>query len=169
MKYPICLLACDIDVPMNVGSLFRIADALGVEKVFFCGSSVMPPNSKIRKTSRATEKHVAHEYVPDPMLLIERLRQQGYRAISLEITSASVDIADFDVAPNDRICLLLGSESTGIPQALLEASDASLQIPMLGHNSSMNVSAACAIAVYELTRRLESPLSQSAPSGGGSR
>ena len=154
-SFPICLLACDIDVPMNVGSLFRIADALGVEKIFLCGSSLMPPNTKIRKTSRATEKYVAHEYTPEPMLLIERLRQQGYRIISLEITSASVDIADFDIAPNDRICLLLGSESTGVPQALLDASDASVHIPMLGHNSSLNVASACAIAIYEFTRKMD--------------
>ena len=55
-KYPVCFLAHDVDVPMNIGSLFRIADALGVEKIYLSGTSLVPPNAKIRKTSRANRK-----------------------------------------------------------------------------------------------------------------
>lgn len=153
-KYPLCYLAHDIDVPMNVGSFFRIADALGVEKIFLTGTSVVPPNAKLRKTSRATEKYVDYEYQDDPLLVIERLKGLGYRIISLEITSGSVDLRAFPVRTDDRICLILGSEKTGVSQALLDASDAAIHIPMLGHNSSMNVANACSIATYELTRCL---------------
>jgi len=48
-KYPVCFLVHDMEVPMNVGSLFRIADALGIEKIYLSGSSPSPPNSKIKK------------------------------------------------------------------------------------------------------------------------
>lgn len=57
-KFPVCLLAHDMDVPMNVGSLFRIADAFGIEAVYLSGSSPVPPSDKIKKTSRSTEKFV---------------------------------------------------------------------------------------------------------------
>lgn len=152
-KYPICYLANDIDVPMNVGSFFRIADALGVEKIFLTGKSIIPPNPKIKKTSRATEKYVEYEYQEDPILVINNLKSLGYKIISLEITSASVDVKDFYFSNEEKICLILGSENSGVCQELLDVSDTSIHIPMLGNNSSMNVANACSIATYELTRR----------------
>lgn len=152
-KYPICYLAHDIDVPMNIGSFFRIADALGVEKIFLTGKSLVPPNPKIKKTSRATEKYVEYEYQEDPALVLNNLKGLGYKIVSLEITSSSFDLKDFHFSNKEKICLILGSENSGVSQELLDASDASIHIPMLGNNSSMNVANACSIATYELTRR----------------
>jgi tRNA G18 (ribose-2'-O)-methylase SpoU len=138
---------------MNIGSFFRIADALGVEKIFLTGKSLVPPNPKIKKTSRATEKYVEYEYQEDPALVLNNLKGLGYKIVSLEITSSSFDLKDFHFSNKEKICLILGSENSGVSQELLDASDASIHIPMLGNNSSMNVANACSIATYELTRR----------------
>lgn len=73
--HPICYLAHDIDSPDNIGSLFRIADALGVERIFLTGRSPTPPNSKIKRTSRSTEKYVEYSYCEDPILVVESLRK----------------------------------------------------------------------------------------------
>lgn len=154
-KYPICFLAHDIDVPMNIGSFFRIADALGVERIYLTGRSVVPPNAKIKKTSRSTEKYVPHTYEEDPFPLLDKLKGAGYTIVSLEITSNSIDIADFEVPEGEKICLVLGAENEGICAGILELSDLTVHIPMLGINSSMNVAAACAIATYEIARRFE--------------
>ena len=154
-KYPVCFLAHDIDVPMNVGSFFRIADALGVEKIYLTGNSVTPPNAKLRKTSRASEKYVEYGYEKDPLTVVGQLKTQGYRIVSLELTTASVDIKQFTVTPDEKICLILGAENSGVCQALLDVSDICIHIPMLGNNSSMNVANACSIATYEITRRFE--------------
>ncbi len=131
-KYPICFLAHDIDVPMNIGSLFRIADALGVERIYLSGTSPVPPNSKIRKTSRATEKAVPFTYEKNPAEIIKSLKKSGYRIVSLEITSASVDILDMSIPEHAKVCLVLGSESTGVNQELLDLSDLTVHINMLG-------------------------------------
>ncbi len=92
IKYPLCFLAHDIDIPMNIGSFFRIADALGVEKIYLSGNSPIPPNSKIKKTSRSAEKYVPFLYKKDPAELIRELKSSGYKIVSLEITSDSIDI-----------------------------------------------------------------------------
>ena len=152
-KYPLCFLGHDIDVPMNVGSLFRIADALGVEKIYLSGTSIVPPNRKIKKTSRSTEKYVQYVYEKDPVRIIESLKHSGYTIISLEITSSSIDIKNLDISKNEKICLVLGSENAGVNQALLDLSDITIHIPMLGKNSSMNVAMACSIAAFEITRQ----------------
>jgi len=154
-KYPVCLLVHDFDVPMNIGSLFRIADAFGLEKIYLTGSSLVPPNNKIKKTSRSTEKHVAYSYENDPVHVIEKLKSEGYTIISLEITSTSIDITELKISQNEKICLVAGAESKGVSQELLDASDKTVHIPMLGINSSMNVATACAVATFEIIRRYE--------------
>jgi len=153
-KYSLCFLAHNIEDPMNIGSLFRIADALGVEKIFLSGSSLTPPNSKIKKTSRSTEKYVSFSREENIFALVKRLKSEGYKIISLELTSASIDIKDLSISAGEKICLILGSESSGVCQELLDVSDKTIHIPMLGKNSSMNIATACAIATYEITNKL---------------
>lgn len=152
-KYPVCFLAHDIDVPMNIGSLFRIADAFAVEKIYLSGSSPLPPNDKIKKTSRSTEKYVPYSYENNPLDIVRGLKASGYTVISLEITSSSIDIRKLSLAADEKVCLIVGSESGGVSQALLDVSDSTIHIPMLGQNSSMNVATACSIATFEIIRR----------------
>ncbi len=151
---PLRLLAHDVGIAANVGALFRLADALGVEHVHLSGASPVPPDPKIRKTSRSAERHVAWSYDADPLAVVAALKGQGWRVVSLELSTRSVALDTLPVAPGDRVCLVLGAEDAGVCQALLDASDATVHIPMRGHNSSMNVAAACAIATYEIARRL---------------
>lgn len=153
-QFPLVLLAHDVEVHLNIGSLFRIADALGLEKICLSGKSPAPPNPKIRRTSRACEQFVAFEYASEPMHFVQHYRAAGYRIISLEISSQSRDLSDFRLPPDSRVCLILGAENAGVSQALLDASDEAVHITMRGQNSSMNVANACAIACYQLVQQL---------------
>lgn len=153
-RHALCLLAHDVQRPANVGGLFRIADALGAEKLFLTGRSSTPAHPKARKAARTTEQRVPFVQTEDPLAVVAALKQAGYRIVSLEISSASIGIEQLPIAPGDRICLVLGNESAGVCQALLDASDATVHIPMHGENSSMNVASACAIAAYVITTRL---------------
>ncbi|MEW9624270.1 TrmH family RNA methyltransferase [Rhodanobacter geophilus] len=153
-KHPLCLLAHNVRRPANVGGLFRLADALGVEELILTGSSCTPPHPKLRTAARHTEQRVPYVHAEDPLPVVAGLKAAGYRIIGLELTSASIALDQLRVAPGERICLVLGNESAGICQALLDAADATVHIPMLGHNSSMNVASACAIATYVITRKL---------------
>ena len=159
---PLRFLAHDVGIAANVGSLFRIADALGVEHVHLTGASPLPPDPKIRKTARSAERHVAWSHAADPLQAVAALKAQGWRVVSLELSTQSVALQDLAVAPGDRICLVVGAENVGVNQLLLDVADATVHIPMRGHNSSMNVANACAIATYEIARRLSAP-----GSGGG--
>ena len=151
---PLRLLAHDVDIALNVGALFRIADALGVEHLHLSGSSPVPPDPKIRRTARSAERHVAWSYAADPLATVAALKAQGWRVVSLELSTRSIALDDLAVAPGDRLCLVVGAENAGVCQALLDASDVTVHIPMRGHNSSMNVANACAIATWDIARRL---------------
>lgn len=152
VKFPVRVLADDFDVPMNVGSVFRLCDALGVEKLYLTGTSPSPSNRKVIKTARSTEHYVEHEYGVDPVAVVHDLKHSGYTIIGLEITSDSVDLRSMDFSRMEKICLIIGAEGTGIKQALLDCCDVTVHIAMRGMNSSMNVATACAIALYEITK-----------------
>lgn len=158
LKYPVVLLADDISSALNVGSLFRLADALGIEHIYLCGDTPVPPDNKIRRTSRSTEEHVAFTHLRSAKELVQQLRDTGYTIISLELSIASTDLRQLSLKNDTKVCLVLGSESSGISQELLDGSDSTVHIPMLGNNSSMNVVTACAIACYEITGQLQANL-----------
>ena len=152
---PLRLLAHDLALAANVGALFRLADALGVERLYLSGTTPRPPDVRLRKAARATETHVPWEAGADPLATVAALRAEGFRIVSLELTTGSVDLRCLALGRGDRVCLVVGAEDTGVSQALLDASDVTVHIPMRGHNSSMNVASACAIAVHEIGRQLE--------------
>ncbi|GAB2877797.1 TrmH family RNA methyltransferase [Microbulbifer echini] len=156
ITHSLCYLATDIRTPSNIGGLFCIADALGVENVYLAGTSLVPPNSKIRKISRATEQHVPHLYAENALSTALQLQAQGYRIVCLEITACSLALSQAPIAKGDRVCLVLGAEKDGVAKELLEIADMTVHIPMYGVNSSMNVTSACAIASYELIRKMAS-------------
>ena len=151
---PLRLLAPDVGLASNVGALFRLADALGVEHLHLAGASPVPPDPKIRKTSRSAERHVAWSHEADPLATVAALKAGGWRVVALELSTTSVPLDALAVAPGDRVCLVVGAEAHGVSQALLDAADATVHIPMRGHNSSMNVASACAIALHAIARQL---------------
>ena len=155
-KFPLSIIANDFNSTANAGSLFRLCDALGVEKLYLCGNTAVPPNSKINKTSRSTEKYVDYEYFDNAKTLLDKLKASGSFIISLEITSSSIAINSDEFAKyishKSPACLILGSENTGVSEDLLSLSDITVHIPMYGNNSSMNVISAASIACFEITR-----------------
>ena len=136
-----------------MGSLFRTADAFGVEKLILCGEHIVL-GRKMAKTSRATEKVVNYEISESASNVVSNLKTQGYQIISLEITNSSQSIHAFTFSKEKPIVLVVGDENFGVSEAILKNSDASIHIDMFGQNSSMNVVQATNIALYEITKQL---------------
>lgn len=150
--FPITLVCDNINKAPNIGSLFRIADAFGVEKILFCGTDI-PIGRRMTKTSRATEKVVPYEIHDSALSTIENLKTKGYHILSLEITSESTPIHSH-IFSNEPIAVVIGDENHGVSTSILEQSNSIVHINMFGLNSSMNVVQATSIALYEITKRL---------------
>src|SRR3990167_6491181 len=58
----------------NIGGLFRLADALAMEKIYLCGMTDTPPNHKIKKASIGTYKIVPWEYAENTLEVIKKLK-----------------------------------------------------------------------------------------------
>ena len=152
-KFPITLVCDHVTNAPNIGSLFRIADAFGIEKLILCGEHI-PLGRKMMKTSRATEKVLNYEILDDASEVIKHLKKQDYQIISLEITSTSQPIHTVEFSKEKPIALVIGDENFGVSETILNHSDAIIHIDMFGQNSSMNVVQATNIALYEMTKQL---------------
>ena len=144
----IILLAHNIRSLWNVGSFFRTADAFAVEKIYLTGYTATPPRREIAKTALGADEWILWEYEKDPMKLIEKLKNDGWRIVGLEITDQSQDITHYH--PTEKICLIVGHEVTGVPKEILSLCDDVVHIPMLGKKESLNVSVATGIALERL-------------------
>ncbi len=151
--FPIILVCDNVTNSSNIGSLFRIADAFGIEKVIFCGETI-PLGRKLTKTSRATEKVVRFKISDSASEIVSALKKQEHTIISLEITNNSLPIHTFQFSKEKPIALIVGDENFGISEEVLKLSDAIIHINMFGKNSSMNVVQASNIALYEITKQL---------------
>ncbi len=144
------ILLCDrISDVRNVGSIFRIADAARLEKIYFYQSDINFSNKKMVKVARSTNKYVEYEMINQ----LERVKELAvkYEVIALDKTSESIDYTKFERKETDKkILLILGSEQFGVQEDLLNLVTESIHLPMLGVNTSMNLSVATGIAVFHL-------------------
>lgn len=152
--FPITLVCDQIVFQPNIGSLFRIAEAFGVEKIIFIGKNLALTPRKIGKTSRSTHLMVPYEVIETPEAAIAHFNDNDYHIIALEVTDKSASLRSSTIPAGRPIALITGSEVSGISPELLEAAHQTLHIDMYGTNSSMNVVQAAAIALYELTAKL---------------
>ena len=137
----------------NVGSAFRTADSFGVDKVFLCGISAVPPSAEIRKTGLGAEEVVLWEHFDDTLDAVARLHEDGYTVVAVEQTVHSLKLGrDFRREPGRKYALVFGNEVSGVRQDVVDESDLSLEIPQYGTKHSLNVSVAVGVVLWEMVR-----------------
>jgi tRNA G18 (ribose-2'-O)-methylase SpoU len=149
--FPITLVCDHIYFQQNIGSLFRISEAFGVENIIFLGKDIPLTPRKINKTSRSTHLYVPHQIIEETSELITYLLVNKFEIIALEITNNSKPLKEIIIPENKKIAVLIGSKINGVSDELLKISNQIVHINMFGKNSSMNVSQATSVILYELT------------------
>lgn len=151
-EFPIVLLLDNVLSEANLGSMFRLADAFGIQKIIFCGSEPNLNSNRLKRTARNTFKTVSHEYFENPEEVLAQLKKQDFISLALEITATSKPVHDLAIENNQQIVLVAGNERHGITREVLELCDEQIHIDMYGENSSMNVAQSVGIALYEITK-----------------
>lgn len=149
--FPLILVADNIIGDANIGSLFRLADAFGVKKLVFGETKPNMKSGRLKKTARNTYTSVNYEFQESTLPYIRKKIENGYSVISLEITSNSRSLKEFQFSDSEKIILVAGNERHGVSEEILKLSNEVFHIEMFGQNSSMNVAQSVAIALYEIT------------------
>lgn len=132
----------------NVGSAFRTADAFKIDRIYLCGICAVPPSAEIHKSALGAENSVAWEHRGDALETVNSLKQEGYTVISVEQTENSVSLDRFVREKGRRYALVFGNEVDGVQQGVVDASNATLEIPQWGTKHSLNVSVAAGIVLW---------------------
>jgi 23S rRNA (guanosine2251-2'-O)-methyltransferase len=149
-RNPVYVIVDNVLDTYNIGAIFRLAEAVAVEKVFLCGETETPPNSRIKKASINTTEWVPWEYQSSALAVIEKLRKEvpGIQIISVEQSDKSIP---YDKIPYSfPIALIIGHETTGVTQEAMDASDYVAEMPMWGINISLNVMVSLGIMLYHV-------------------
>lgn len=148
----VCVLLDDVRSMQNVGSIFRSADAMGVEKIILSGYTPRPPHRDIQKTALGATETVAWEGVDDAVAYLMPLKQAGWRIVAVEQTHQSTMLHEFLPEPGALYVLVLGNEVDGVSDAVLDLCDTVLEIPQVGAKHSLNVSVTAGVVLWELAR-----------------
>jgi 23S rRNA (guanosine2251-2'-O)-methyltransferase len=145
------LLALDgVEDPQNLGALLRVADGAGVDGVVLTERRSAPLSPVAVKASAGATEHLRIARVVNLVRALEELKRQNLWIIGLDERGSS-DYDQFDLTGN--CVLVIGREGAGLHDLVRRTCDHLLRIPMMGGVSSLNVSAAGAVVLYEASRQ----------------
>ncbi|MDP1723066.1 MAG: TrmH family RNA methyltransferase [Candidatus Gottesmanbacteria bacterium] len=149
-KNPITIILDNVLDTYNVGSIFRLADAVAAERVILCGQTLTPPNSRIKKASINTWGWVEWQYASTAIEAIAELKIQNskLKVVAVEQDARSKPFAE--VTYEFPIALVVGHESNGVSKEVLDMADTIVELPMWGINRSLNVMVSLGIVLYQI-------------------
>lgn len=148
---PRLLLALDgVEDPQNLGALLRVADGAGVDGVILTERRAAPLSPAAVKASAGATEHLRIARVVNLVRALEELKQRNLWVVGLDERGVT-DYDRFDLTGD--CVLVLGREGAGLHDLVRRTCDHLLRIPMAGGVSSLNVSAAGAVVLYEAARQ----------------
>lgn len=155
-RNPVYIIVDNVLDTYNVGAIFRLADAVAVEKVLLCGGTETPPNHRIKKASINTTEWVKWEYFSQTQEAIATLRSgvKDIQIVAVEQHKQSVPYDTFDY--KFPVALVVGHETTGVSEEVMELCDGTVEMPMWGVNVSLNVMVSLGIVLYKVMENYSS-------------
>lgn len=153
-KDEVFVLLHDIRSVHNVGSMWRTANATGVNKIFLSGYTPQPidrfgrERKDFAKVALNSQNSVGWEYAENPLSLIKQLKKEGVFVVAIEQAKNSVDYKKAQI--KKPVLFIVGNEVGGIPQKLLNLADIIAEIPMKGDKESLNVSVSFGVALFRM-------------------
>ncbi len=141
------ILLDNVRSALNVGSILRTCDGIGVTHVYLCGITSTPENPRLRKTALNAEMNPNWSYHLNALDAVIQLKEQGCEVWSLEMAERSIPIQEVLRSPPSKpILLVAGNELAGVDPAILAVSDRLIHLPMQGQKRSYNIAVAVGMA-----------------------
>jgi len=158
MKENNILILPDIRSALNVGAIFRTADAAGISKIYLTGYTPRPIDEfgrvrkDIAKSALGAEQSIPWEYKKNLMNLVLKLKKDNFKIIAIEQDKKAVDYKTIRLNRKNgsKTAFMVGNEVLGLPKNILQKCDIIAEIKMKGKKESLNVSVACGIALFRI-------------------
>ncbi|MCB9356897.1 MAG: RNA methyltransferase [Lewinellaceae bacterium] len=152
-KLPCVLVLDNVRSGLNVGSVFRTADAFALEKIALCGITAQPPHREILKTALGSTESVDWQYYATTLEAVHVLKSSGYRILAVEQTTEHIWLQDFEPLPGEKYAFVLGNEVDGVQDEVIGLCEGLIEIPQYGTKHSLNVAVAAGVLTWELLRK----------------
>lgn len=144
---PVVLILDRLRSAHNVGNLFRLADAVRLEKVLTCGYTATPPHPKLKKTAMGTDEFVLCEHYETTPEAVLAMKAEGYEIVAVETVEQSESIWDAEFTKPTAI--IFGNEALGVQEEVLALCDRFVSLPAFGLKNSINVSNCAAVVLFK--------------------
>jgi 23S rRNA (guanosine2251-2'-O)-methyltransferase len=137
--------------PQNLGALFRSAEAAGATGVVLPRHRAVHVTPAVTKAAAGAVEHLAVAVVAGMPAALARARELGVWAVGLD-AGAEASLFDLELA-SEPLLLVVGAEGPGLSRLVRRRCDLLVRIPLRGTLPSLNVAAAGALALFEVSRR----------------
>jgi tRNA G18 (ribose-2'-O)-methylase SpoU len=132
----------------NVGSIFRLCDAMRVSGLYLCGYTPHPPHFKLDKTSLGTTDYVPWKWFETTAEALCYCKSINLPVWAAETTTRSKMV--HEVVFPENLAIVFGNEALGISRPVLDMCDEFIQIPLYGFKNSINVATSCAVIGFKI-------------------
>lgn len=150
---PLLLVLDGVEDPRNFGACLRSADGAGVDGVIVPRGRGAPMSAVVSKTAAGAAESIKVATVPNLAQALDGLRDRGVTVIGLA-DEADGELYEMDL--RGPCAIVMGNEGQGLRRLTREHCDAIASLPMLGSVSSLNVSVATGVVLYEAVRQRRS-------------
>jgi 23S rRNA (guanosine2251-2'-O)-methyltransferase len=147
---PLLLLLDGVTDPRNLGACLRVADGAGAHAVIAPKDHACPLNEAAIQTASGAAESVPYIMVTNLARTIDELQE---RRITVIGTADGTEATLYDIEVPASVAWVLGAEGVGLRRLTRERCDTLVSIPMAGQVSSLNVSVAAGVVLYETMRR----------------
>jgi len=153
-KFPFRIALDEVRSLLNVGSVFRTADAFRCEKIYLGGLSPTP-SKEMRKTALGATESVNWESLADGLGSLETLKNEGYQIWAVEQCEGSVDLRNWEPDLNQKQIFVFGNEVSGVSDEVLAFCDGAIEIPQFGTKHSLNIAVSAGVVLWDYIRRIK--------------
>lgn len=140
----------DIVDHSNVGAVLRSVAALGVDAVLITPRCADPLYRRAVRVSMGTVFQVPWTRIDHLPAGLQVLRDNGFTVAAFALGDGAISLDDLAADQPDRLAVIFGTEGDGLSRLAIRASDLVVRIPMAGDVDSLNMAAACAVAIWAL-------------------
>lgn len=149
-KEAFILVLDNVQDPHNFGACIRSAHSAGVDFIVVSKDNSSPINATVKKVACGATEHTNIVVATNLARAIEKLKKAGVWVIGLD---GDADESLYAMNLKDSVAIVAGAEGSGMRQRTKSSCDFLAKLPMLGEVSSLNVSVAAGIAMYEGVRQ----------------
>lgn len=142
-EYPLLVMLDHLEDPHNLGAIIRTSEALGVDGIIIPNKRSISVNGTVIKTSAGAISNIPIIEVSNLVNTMNILKKKGFWFVGTDMNGEDYSTLDYKMP----LCLVIGSEGSGMSNLVRKTCDYIVSIPMKGKVNSLNASVASAIVI----------------------